>query len=92
MMMMIIIFVALRYMMMITVVMMIPFVLEQWLMCCDISVPVPIQAHLILHLFDLIARVVDEMTPAREFTIIDAKFRWILFDNACATQGEEQQS
>lgn len=58
------IFVAL-IMIMIVIEAVTPFVLEQWLMCGYVSVPVPIQAHLILHLFDLIACVVDEMSPAR---------------------------
>lgn len=61
----------------------IAFVFEQWLMCSYISVPVPVQAHLILHLFDLIPSVVYEVSPAGEFTIIDAKLCRILLNNAC---------
>jgi len=57
-------------------------VVEQWLVCGDVSVPAPVQAHLILHLLDLIASVIDEVAPAGEFTVVDPKLARILLNNA----------
>lgn len=61
-------------------------VVEQRLVCGDVSVPAPVQAHLILHLLDLIASVVDEVAPAGEFAVVDPKLAWILLNDACESK------
>lgn len=59
---------------------------EQRLAGGDVSVANAIQAHLLLHRFDLIAGGIDEVPPAGQFGAIDLELVRILLHNRCTDE------
>lgn len=58
-------------------------VVQQGLSGCDVAVPYPVQAHLLLHRLDLIAGRLDERAPRRQLALVDLKLGRVLLDDSC---------
>lgn len=65
-------------------------VVQQRLSRCDVPVPYPVQAHLLLHLFDLIAGGFDERPACVQLSFVDLKLGRVLLDDTCKWSVKEK--